>query len=172
MIALSKVVKLKNDNYLDSTSIVHNKKRLSDILSYTAVEIRAQNTQTVSENSYNLIKPTMNITKSLGRNGLLQFKNNAIAIGKGVNLVKISYKATISTNAPIAFAVTKNGITINELRDYGNEISSQDQRSFAGYTIEEVVENDKIELVCWGVGEDISNGEISSNTFMMVEVVN
>lgn len=32
MIALSKAVKLKNDNYLDSTSIVHNNKKLSDIL--------------------------------------------------------------------------------------------------------------------------------------------
>lgn len=32
MIALSKAVKLKNDNYLDSTSIVHNKRKLSTIL--------------------------------------------------------------------------------------------------------------------------------------------
>lgn len=32
MIALSKAVKLKNDNYLDSNYIVHNKSRLSKIL--------------------------------------------------------------------------------------------------------------------------------------------
>lgn len=36
---MAKSIKLKNDTYLDSTSVTHNKTKLSDILSYSTNEI-------------------------------------------------------------------------------------------------------------------------------------
>lgn len=43
MIVLSKAVKLKNDNYLDSTSIVHKKKKLSTILEEVTIVETVEN---------------------------------------------------------------------------------------------------------------------------------
>lgn len=83
-------IKLKNDNYLDSTSIVHNKEKLSDVLTTNAMTINlSKNTEVTVSGKYSYVAvPFDNTENSYGDK--LVFKNNKIYIGAGVKKVRVS----------------------------------------------------------------------------------
>lgn len=87
-------IKLKNDNYLDSTSVVHNKNKLNEVLN----KLLENNSMTIGLNTntnftinaawnYQTI-PLDKIRTQIGTR--LTFVNNGIKIGAGVKRVRVS----------------------------------------------------------------------------------
>lgn len=171
-----KKVKLKNNKYLSTESIVHGNKRLDKVLGKfkdATIKLQIAANQQINANTYEVVKPTMMQKEYFGEAELLKFANNKVVIGKGFKLVRISYSAIIEqTTASIAFAVQKNGNTIDETRCYFPDLSSSTRyRGFTNYTIKEVQEGDIFELVCWSTDQPISNAIINLNTFMIIETI-
>lgn len=118
MIALSKAVKLKNDNYLGSTSIVHKKKKLSTILD--KIEIA----EVIENENGTAIKYANGIMKCFG-NILLSNVNLNTPYG---NLYIEATNRRL--DFPVPFKDTKYSITLNA-KSFGGGIGGTCGRSSA-----------------------------------------
>lgn len=106
--------KYKNENYLDSTGIVHNKELLSDVLKRNIITARLSADQTATAS-----RQTINFNKFDVIGSKLTYSENSVVVGKGVSYVLISGNVSAKWNSPQAndflLYVTVNGTLVKRV---------------------------------------------------------
>ena len=108
---MSRAIKLKNNDYLDSTGIVLNRETLSDYLNRkSSITLYGSGLISYSENQTGIAP--MSGYNSFGNS--LSKDGNYIKIGKGINRVLLSYSCRLDWDAPIDryyyFSYVHNGV--------------------------------------------------------------
>lgn len=162
---MAKSIKMKNNVYWDSTAIMHNQKSLSDILGPHIIECITQTTQSPTLRSY--INFT-NWVKNIQR-GNLSVSNGLVKIGKGINLVKVTYTIGIySANNFLFYAYpTKNG-TNQGGRWFVQNHEAYQYSEMNFQAVLEVNENDLISFSTYG---ELAYQIESGKTTMVVEAI-
>ncbi len=120
---MAKSIKFRNDTYLDSSSVVHNKNKLSDILSYSTNEIpigkyydgktiykkTIKSTYTEKQENFTLLSNISTLVKGYGYckgsggtkqfvpmpNAFLQLNSSNQIVLNASNMISIEYEITL-----------------------------------------------------------------------------
>lgn len=125
---MSKAIKFRNNTYLDSSSIVHNKKTLDTILTpnYMIIGKNVEPLKWTTKGSWN----AMDFLKKLDSNGSkLSHSGNGIKIGTGVSKIRVVAQVLYdgsgidASNNYIFMRISNNGVgkskTINGFHRWG-----------------------------------------------------
>jgi hypothetical protein len=182
---MSKAIKLQDDAYWDSSSVVHNKESLKDILNNTAQDITNINNQinnintatksiitaTISDNytiSATSTYEKLPLTESSKIGNKLSISNGNIIIGSGVSFIKASFCVHYQT---IASAGNKWATLYkNEDKETQTSTYASDRVTVSSPTVLiSVTAGDKISLRVQGTKNDVVRGLLYSP--VTVEVV-
>ena len=160
-----RAIKLKDNNFWDSTGIVYGKKKLSDVLTKNIITASFNDSFTKTEDDYETLP--LNVGNSLG-NKLSLTTDNGIKIVSDINYIKISSKVSFNslTVGLKWLTIYKNNVAIN-----ANPCNLTSRNMiYATDMLIEVQKNDIIYLKVNGTKGDVIRGGISY-TNITVEVI-
>jgi len=172
---MAQSIKLKNNNYLDSTSVVHNKEQLNNVLNNFLKVGKTMVGYISYGHTYTTDILPLPIYFNTGIPGSdtyisIDENNHLVHIGKNVNYVKVTYNIRLDWDAPTDmtyyFALTHNGyIQWDSHSAIPKEHPSQYMISYSKLLA--VQENDYIQLCGY------ASANITANTtaFIIVEVL-
>ena len=163
---MAKAVKFKNDYYFDTTSMVHNRKSVKDILN------RYRNFGT----AINTVGNSNNITvvsfdESYGNTNEIFLNNGRINISDSINTVKVSYRVRYDWDAEIGTfcnMLVCGGDIWNTQDTINHNIAVQMISALPPFVID-VSTNKIIDLKMWN--SDTGTHYANANVYVLVEVI-
>ena len=163
---MSKAIKYKNDYYLDSSSIIHNRQKLSDILN----KYRNFATQVHYVNNSNDMT-IVNFNESYGNNNDIYLNNGRICTSESVHTIKISYRIRYDWDAEIGIfsnMLTCGGDIWNTQDSINHDVSTQMISALPSFIID-VSNNKIIDLKMWC--GDSETHYVNANVYVLVEII-